>query len=66
MTGLPGGAEVKSLPASAGDAGSVLASGICPEVGNGKPFQYSCPECSTDGEPGALQSMELRRVVRHD
>ena len=39
---------VKNPPASAGDIGSVLGSGISPEVGNGKPFQYSCLENSTD------------------
>ena len=43
MTGLPGGAVVKSLPASAGDAGSVLASGICPEVGNWQPTPVFLP-----------------------
>ena len=33
---------VKSLPASAGDAGSVLRSGRSPGGGNSNPLQYSC------------------------
>ena len=39
---FPGGAVVKNLPTSGGDArdlGSVPGSGRCPEVGNGKPLQ---------------------------
>ena len=45
--GLPGGAEVKDLPANAGDArdpGSILGSGKFPGERNDKPFQYSCLE----------------------
>jgi len=34
---------VKNLPASVGDAGSMIAgSGISPGGGNGNPLQYSC------------------------
>ena len=44
-----GGAEVKNLPANAGDAGeegSIPGSGKSPGVGNGNPLQYSCLENS--------------------
>ena len=33
---------VKNPPANAGDAGSILGSGISPGGGNGSPLQYSC------------------------
>ena len=33
---------VKNLPASAGDAGSILGSGRSPGEGNGNLLQYSC------------------------
>ena len=45
--GFPGGAEVKNLPANAGDArdtGSIPGLGKSPRVGNGNPLQYSCLE----------------------
>ena len=41
---------VKNLPISAGDArdaGLIPGSGRCPELGNGKPPQYSCLENPT-------------------
>ena len=41
-TGFPGGSVVKSLPANAGDTGSILGSGRSPGEGNGNPLQYSC------------------------
>ena len=51
LPGFPGGAVVKNLPTSAGDAGdSGLISGLgrfCGE-GNGKPLQYSCLENAMD------------------
>ena len=50
--GLPGGAEVKNLPGSAGrvrDAGSIPESGRSPGGGNGNPLQYSCLEKPMDG-----------------
>ena len=37
---------VKNLQASAGDTGSIPASGRFPGVGNGNPLQYSCLENS--------------------
>ena len=39
---LPGSSVVKNLPASAGDMGSIPASGRGHGEGNGNPFQYSC------------------------
>ena len=39
--GFPCGAEVKNLPASAGDLGSVPESGRSLGGGNGNPLQYS-------------------------
>ena len=48
---------VKDPPANAGDTGDVCSipgSGRLPRVGNGNPFQYSCPENSMDR--GALQA----------
>ena len=45
--GFPGGAVVKNLLASAGDAedmGSIPGLGRSPGVGNGNPLQYSCLE----------------------
>ena len=49
--GLPGGAVVKSLPASVGDArdlGLIPVSERSPAIGNGNPPQYSCLENSMD------------------
>ena len=40
--GCPGGSAVKSLPASAGDTGSIPGS-RSPGEGNGNPLQYSLP-----------------------
>ena len=57
------GAEVKNLPANAGDTrdmGSIPGSGRFPGEGNGNPLQYSCLENSM--EPGGLQCMGLQRV----
>ena len=51
--GFPGGAVVKNPPANAGDtrdAGSIPGSERSPEVGNGKPLQYSCLENSMGRE----------------
>ena len=51
VIGFPGGAVVKNLPASAGDArdmGSIPGSGNSPGVGKGNPLQYSCLENSMD------------------
>ena len=48
--GFPDGTVVKSLPANAGDVGSVPGSGRAPDVGNGNPLQYSCLKNSIDRE----------------
>ena len=51
LPGFPGGAVVKNLPPSAGDAGdSGLISGLGRFLGegNGKPLQYSCLENAMD------------------
>jgi len=39
---------VKDLPAYAGDADSIPASGISPGRGNGNPLHYSCLEHPVD------------------
>ena len=57
MGSFPGGAVVKSLPASAGDAGLIPGSGKAPGEENGNPLQCSCLENPMDREPGGLQSM---------
>ena len=49
--GFPGGAVVKNLLASAGNArdrGSIPGWGRSPGGGNGNPLQYSCLENSVD------------------
>ena len=49
---------VKNLPANAGDAGDMGSTpglGRSPQVGNGKPLQYSCLENSMDR--GAWQAI---------
>ena len=38
----PGASAVKTLPANAGDTGSIPGSGKSPGDGNGSPLQYSC------------------------
>ena len=47
LTGFPGGAVVKNLPANAGDTrdrGSIPGSGRSPGGGRGNSLQYSCLE----------------------
>ena len=39
---FPGGSVVKSLPANAGDPGSIPGSGRSLGEGNSNPLQYSC------------------------
>ena len=49
VLGFPGGAVVKNLPASAGDARDaawIFGSGRSPQVESGTPLQYSCLENS--------------------
>ena len=52
---FPDGSVVKNLPAKAGDAGLIPGSGMCPEIGNGNPLQYSCLGNLMDG--GAWQAI---------
>ena len=51
---------VKSVPANAGDVGSILGSGRSPGGEHGNPFQYSCQENLIDR--GAWWSMESQRA----
>ena len=57
--------QIKDLPASAGNAGSIPGLGWYPRIGNGNPLQYSCLKISQTEVPGKLQSVGLQRV-RHD
>ena len=41
ILGFPGGSVVKSLPANAGDTGSIPGSGRSPREGNGYTLQCS-------------------------
>ena len=52
--GFPGGSEVKHLPASIGDVGSIPGSGRSPRGGNGNPFQYSFLKIPWTEELGRL------------
>ena len=63
--GFPGSSDGKNSVCNAGDLGLIPGSGISPGEGNGKPFQYSCPEIQWTEEPGRLQSIGSQRV-RHD
>ena len=47
---FPGDSVVSSLPARAGDTGSIPGSGRSPGEGNGYPFQYSYLENPMDRE----------------
>ena len=73
IEGLPGGAEVKNLPASAGDVGSIPGSGRSPRVGNGNSLQYSCLEnpmdreiCWAIGYRVAKSTIEQRSTTQHN
>ena len=46
--GFSGGSVVMSLPANAGDSGSIPGSGRSLGEGNGNPLQYSCLENPRD------------------
>ena len=63
--GFPSSANVKNLPANAGDVrdmGSVPGLGRPPGGGNGNSLQYSCLENPMDRGAWGLQSMGLQRV----
>jgi len=53
---------VKTLPANAGDMGSIPGWGRSPGEGNGNPLQYSCLEIPSTEESGTLQSVQSQRV----
>ena len=57
--------QIKNLPASAGNMGSIPGLAWSPGVGNGNPLQCSCLKIPQTEVPGRLQSMGLQRV-RHD
>ena len=46
--GLPGGSEVKNLPANTGETDSISGLGRSPGEGNGNPLQYSCQDNPMD------------------
>ena len=48
LSGFPGSAVVKNLPANVGDTGSIPGSGRSPGEGNGNPLQYCCLEESME------------------
>ena len=65
MLGFLGGAVVKNLPASAGDAGDtglIPGLGRSPGEGNSNPPQYLAWKIPWTEEPGGLQSMRSQRV----
>ena len=59
--GFPGGLVVKSLPARAGDAGSIPGSGRPHGEGRDNPLQYSCLGNTMDRGACGLQSMRLQK-----
>ena len=52
---FPGVSEGRESAYNAGDPGLIPGSGRSPDVGNGYPLQYSCPENSMDR--GAWQAI---------
>ena len=54
---LPGGSAVKTLPANAGDLGSILGLRRSPGRGHSNPLLYSCLEDPMDGGAWRVQSM---------
>ena len=56
--GFHHGSEVKNLPASVGDVGSIPGSGRAPGEGDGNPRQYSCLENPMDR--GAIGSQSRK------
>ena len=49
LPSFPGSSDGKSLPAHAGDPGSIPGPGRSPGEGHGNPLQYSCLENPMDG-----------------
>ena len=74
LSGFPGGAVVKNLPTSAGDAGDsglISGWGRFHGEGNGKPLQYSCLENAMDRGAwwtivhGVTKSNTTEQLSRH-
>ena len=59
--GFPGSSAVKTLPATAGDSGSIPGSGRCPGEGNATHSSILAWDISWTEEPGGLQFMELQK-----
>ena len=57
MQSCPGGAEVKNLPANAGETGLIPGLGRSSGDGNGNSLQYLAWRILWIEEPGELQSM---------
>ena len=58
---------LKTLPANAGDPGSIPGLGRCPGYGNGNPLQYSCLENSMDKGAWWAKSQSMGpQGVSHD
>ena len=62
MGNYAGGSDGNESAFSAGDPGSISASGRSPGEGHGKPLQYSGLENLCTEEPGGLQSVGSQRV----
>ena len=54
ILGFPGSSGVKSLPANAGDTGSIPRSGISPGEGNG--YRLQCSSLENPMDRGAWQA----------
>ena len=59
-----GSSEVKDLPASAGDEGSIPGWGRFPAEGDDNPLQHSCLKNPMDGETGRLPEVQGPQRVR--
>ena len=59
--GFPGDSVVNSLPANAGDTGSIPGSESSPGGRNGSPLQYSCLGNPMDRGAGKLQSTRSQK-----
>ena len=65
MLGFPSASVVKTLPANAGDTGSIPGSGSFPAEGNGDLLQCSCLGSPKDRRSPAGHSPRGHRRVRH-
>ena len=65
MLGVPSASVVKTLPANAGDTGSIPGSGSFPAEGNGDLLQCSCLGSPKDRRSPAGHSPRGHRRVRH-